>query len=360
MKFRDVLHLESELLTKMRRNNIWYQGIFLALFTIIGLVNGVEYSIGTDYMTTMKPTKVSSFSLFNDLVSSFLGDKSRLNITNFPTEFQHQQNVADMVSTNFEFQLNTSTASPTTFRTQSSSNSTFSTEFVDESSSSSYFLTTSEALTISTSNNSTTFEAHPTSSQTTFTVKSSSNSISPITSEVQSNLTTTPPATPISQPVSTTISLTTTETHPSSATTLHTTQSHSTTTSQVASEHKPGSTSTLTAPSGVYKKPHITSDNTLIAKDTSESNEIPSIPGIPGIPGKDFPFFGFPLPKTEFRCRKPGYFGDPETRCQMFHICQDFRMDSFLCPNGTVFDQRYQVCNWWFSVRCPVSPSNTI
>lgn len=52
------------------------------------------------------------------------------------------------------------------------------------------------------------------------------------------------------------------------------------------------------------------------------------------------------LPKTSFSCKGklPGrYYPDPETDCQMFHVCvrmslrdiQDFK---FLCPNGTVFD----------------------
>uniref|UniRef100_T1IU45 Chitin-binding type-2 domain-containing protein n=1 Tax=Strigamia maritima TaxID=126957 RepID=T1IU45_STRMM len=47
-----------------------------------------------------------------------------------------------------------------------------------------------------------------------------------------------------------------------------------------------------------------------------------------------------------------------EARCQVFHICQfSGRQDSFLCPNGTVFDQRYFVCNWWFNVDCNLSPT---
>ena len=25
---------------------------------------------------------------------------------------------------------------------------------------------------------------------------------------------------------------------------------------------------------------------------------------------------------------------------------------SFLCPNGTLFNQQYFVCDWWFNVDC--------
>ena len=40
----------------------------------------------------------------------------------------------------------------------------------------------------------------------------------------------------------------------------------------------------------------------------------------------------------------------------MFHICQDrgnrIQKDSFLCPNGTIFNQQYLVCDWWFNFDC--------
>ena len=42
-----------------------------------------------------------------------------------------------------------------------------------------------------------------------------------------------------------------------------------------------------------------------------------------------------------------------------FHICAGSgRADnslttfSFLCPNGTLFQQQYFVCDWWFNVDC--------
>ncbi|XP_055625858.1 mucin-2 [Toxorhynchites rutilus septentrionalis] len=66
------------------------------------------------------------------------------------------------------------------------------------------------------------------------------------------------------------------------------------------------------------------------------------------------------MPKTSFSCRDKilgGYYADPETQCQMFHVCvkvsgvgvQDFR---FLCPNGTAFDQEAQICADWGDVDC--------
>ncbi|XP_063591978.1 U-scoloptoxin(01)-Er1a-like [Penaeus indicus] len=66
-----------------------------------------------------------------------------------------------------------------------------------------------------------------------------------------------------------------------------------------------------------------------------------------------------PTPASPARNRKfPGYYADtaPEAGCQVFHICQfDGRHDSFLCPNGTIFNQQYFVCDWWFNVDCAAS-----
>lgn len=30
-------------------------------------------------------------------------------------------------------------------------------------------------------------------------------------------------------------------------------------------------------------------------------------------------------------------------------------MDSFLCPNGTLFHQKVMTCDWWYHVHCPSS-----
>ncbi|KAK7074672.1 hypothetical protein SK128_023726 [Halocaridina rubra] len=84
-----------------------------------------------------------------------------------------------------------------------------------------------------------------------------------------------------------------------------------------------------------------------------------SIPG-GGIPGEDYPILAS-VPDTGFDCdfqTVPGYYADtdPEAGCQVFHICQDRALrrqkDSFLCPNGTIFNQQYLVCDWWFNFDC--------
>merc|ERR1712123_102071 len=82
---------------------------------------------------------------------------------------------------------------------------------------------------------------------------------------------------------------------------------------------------------------------------------------IPGLPGQDYPIFAFP-PETSFLCdaQIQGYYGDPESDCQTFHICADDGNDgllkySFLCPNGTLFNQEYFICDWWFNVDCSIA-----
>ncbi|XP_069939197.1 pro-resilin-like [Cherax quadricarinatus] len=84
-----------------------------------------------------------------------------------------------------------------------------------------------------------------------------------------------------------------------------------------------------------------------------------NIPG-GGVPGEDYPVLSSP-PDTGFSCDDQavaGYYADtaPDASCQVFHICQDRALrrqkDSFLCPNGTIFNQQYLVCDWWFNVDC--------
>ena len=39
----------------------------------------------------------------------------------------------------------------------------------------------------------------------------------------------------------------------------------------------------------------------------------------------------------------------------MFHVCvgsSPSAFFSFLCPNGTLFNQQYFTCDWWFNVDC--------
>ncbi|XP_059475093.1 uncharacterized protein LOC132196446 [Neocloeon triangulifer] len=79
---------------------------------------------------------------------------------------------------------------------------------------------------------------------------------------------------------------------------------------------------------------------------------------IPGRAGSDYPVLG-EVPYTNFYCDEqpyPGFFADTETRCQAWHYCDiDGRQASFLCPNGTQFNQAVFVCDWWFNVRCDLS-----
>ncbi|XP_069174674.1 uncharacterized protein [Procambarus clarkii] len=75
-----------------------------------------------------------------------------------------------------------------------------------------------------------------------------------------------------------------------------------------------------------------------------------------GVPDEDYPIL-FSVPNTEFSCDGllPGYYADTseQARCQVFHICQDKgKISSFLCPNGTIFNQQYFVCDWWYNFDC--------
>ncbi|KAH8278870.1 hypothetical protein KR018_010525, partial [Drosophila ironensis] len=89
--------------------------------------------------------------------------------------------------------------------------------------------------------------------------------------------------------------------------------------------------------------------------------------------GRPWPTYSLQnMPKTQFTCHDKilgGYYADPETQCQMFHVCvklpgvgllhrrvnpfvqqvQDYR---FLCPNTTAFDQELQICANWADVDC--------
>merc|ERR1711892_829104 len=85
---------------------------------------------------------------------------------------------------------------------------------------------------------------------------------------------------------------------------------------------------------------------------------------IPGVPGDDYPIFA-EVPETSVLCNGQadgGYYADPEAECQAFHICANDGNGgrtkySFLCPNGTVFQQQYFVCDWWFNVDCSLAES---
>lgn len=40
---------------------------------------------------------------------------------------------------------------------------------------------------------------------------------------------------------------------------------------------------------------------------------------------------------------------------QVFHVCWEKRQAAFLCPEGTLFNQLVQVCDWWYNVDCETS-----
>ncbi|KAG7210017.1 hypothetical protein KM043_011597 [Ampulex compressa] len=76
-------------------------------------------------------------------------------------------------------------------------------------------------------------------------------------------------------------------------------------------------------------------------------------------PGVDYPIYNSVPFGLTFTCggKLPGYYADPEARCQVWHWClPSGRQYSFLCPNGTVFSQTARVCDWWFKVDCNDSP----
>merc|ERR1719189_2262554 len=79
---------------------------------------------------------------------------------------------------------------------------------------------------------------------------------------------------------------------------------------------------------------------------------------VPGVPGEDYPIYA-ETPETAFSCSGQlpgGYYADEEAECQVFHVCGAAEAKhSFLCPNGTIFNQAYFICDWWFNVDCAES-----
>ncbi len=101
----------------------------------------------------------------------------------------------------------------------------------------------------------------------------------------------------------------------------------------------------------------------VLASGLAKAQNDPAVVGtaIPGIPGEDYPILSAAL-ETSFACegKVMGYYADPEGECQQFHICVTDESGSsnsplkftFLCPNGTLFNQQYFICDWWFNVDC--------
>ena len=77
---------------------------------------------------------------------------------------------------------------------------------------------------------------------------------------------------------------------------------------------------------------------------------------LPGEPGVDYPILAT-VQESSFSCSGlvfGGYYADPEQDCQAYHVCLSDPLDqeslypvSFLCPNGTIFNQEIFVCDWW-------------
>lgn len=58
------------------------------------------------------------------------------------------------------------------------------------------------------------------------------------------------------------------------------------------------------------------------------------------------------------RCLFAGYYADVSTGCQVYHVCSAQGSpvkNSFLCNNGSIFNQERFVCDWWLNVDCPNS-----
>ncbi len=98
---------------------------------------------------------------------------------------------------------------------------------------------------------------------------------------------------------------------------------------------------------------------------TGADGELEALAGtIPGTPGEDYPIYA-EVPESGFVCDGQvdgGYYADPASQCQAFHICTadgqgGLAKYSFLCPNGTIFNQNYFICDWWFNFDCTQAES---
>merc|ERR1712060_481241 len=112
------------------------------------------------------------------------------------------------------------------------------------------------------------------------------------------------------------------------------------------------------APVDAYAQPAYGEDLDTAASDVADP--LAMLQGaIPGVPGEDYPIYA-EVPETGFACEGQvdgGYYADGEAECQAFHICTadgagGLAKYSFLCPNGTIFNQNYFICDWWFNFDC--------
>ncbi|CAG4985048.1 U-scoloptoxin(01)-Cw1a-like [Colias croceus] len=94
-------------------------------------------------------------------------------------------------------------------------------------------------------------------------------------------------------------------------------------------------------------------------KPLREHEKPQDLRNVPGVPGVDYPIY-HQVPETSFSCAHvpvhPGMYANVETGCQAYHVCHDGREGhqgaSFLCTNGTLFDQAKFACDWWYNVDC--------
>ncbi|XP_043800872.1 uncharacterized protein LOC122719273 [Apis laboriosa] len=111
-------------------------------------------------------------------------------------------------------------------------------------------------------------------------------------------------------------------------------------------------------------QPIIKFDRPIVVKAIEKSKNQQDFSKIPGIPGVDYPLY-HSVPPTSFSCTHvpfvPGMYANVETGCQAYHICHDGREGhqgaSFLCTNGTLFNQQEFACDWWYNVNCADAPT---
>ncbi|XP_043529577.1 uncharacterized protein LOC122539050 [Frieseomelitta varia] len=110
-----------------------------------------------------------------------------------------------------------------------------------------------------------------------------------------------------------------------------------------------------------FPLPPVTTENPIYSYDTkpneAATTKVPSLKygATRGKANIDYPAYSS-IPRTNFSCKEQrykGFFGDPDTGCQVWHYCDlNGGKSSFLCPNGTIFSQVALTCDWWFNVKC--------
>ncbi|XP_063374849.1 uncharacterized protein LOC134662521 [Cydia amplana] len=108
-----------------------------------------------------------------------------------------------------------------------------------------------------------------------------------------------------------------------------------------------------------YEQYPIRYEQAVYRKPLREHEKPQDLRNVPGVPGVDYPVY-HEVPETGFSCAHvpvhPGMYANVETGCQAYHVCHDGREGhqgaSFLCTNGTLFDQEKFACDWWYNVDC--------